>query len=150
MTENSMPKQAITADEYNKEFCETKTVELPSHKKAEIKRITLRQYEAWGGKYLREVNDLVRDAKTQEERASIITKTMTPEEKEHGEEILKKMVIHGTVNPVIGREKKPGQVCIDDILDPDYYALVDAITEFSFGDEYRQKFFRSGAVAKDS
>jgi len=122
--------------DYRKKTQATKKVKLPSGAVFEIKKVTGRDFLREGTLPIQGTRDIVES----EEKRKIWWDRLNPEQKKKQMQTLDSMICLAVVNPGLSMEKTEGKLCVSELTDSDYYALLSEITKFSFGGEDLKSF----------
>ena len=122
-------KKVSTVKDYQSKI-DKKIVELPSGEYFEIKKVTGRDYIRAGGLPVLSVREI---AGQSEEKQKEIAKKLTTEQQEKYMKVCDEMLVLATVSPALSIKKENDKICVHDLSDNDYYALLEQITSFSFG-----------------
>ncbi|MFH1423098.1 MAG: hypothetical protein ABIH42_10355 [Planctomycetota bacterium] len=122
-----------TASEYVLKNAGTKQVTLPSGAVFEIRKISSRAYLQAGGLHLASRVELLLSKEAQAKREEIAKAQLTDEDKIKQLEVMNNLICMAVINPKISMVKDTSgtSICIDDLRDDDYYALITEITNFS-------------------
>jgi len=128
---------AVTGiDEYRKQTGGTQEVPLPTGAVFKIRKLTGRDFMRQGNFPVSSSKDIVQAKKELTEKWL----TMSAEEKREQMFTVDRIVVKAVVEPLISLEMEKDKLCIHEIKDPDYYALIKAITAFCMGGEALKPF----------
>lgn len=139
-----MEKKVTSAQEFRQLYRTTKEVELPVSKAVFlIRKVTSRDYIENDiiieGLPILSVNDITQENIV--EKAQILWSKMTHDQKKKQITDAKKIMTIAVVEPKLSLIEEENKVCVDELDDDDFNALMAAINEFSFGGK-NLKFFR--------
>ncbi len=125
-------KKITTVNEYKIKKAETVQVNLPSGAIFEIQKVSGHRYATKGRLPISSVRDI---AGQSEEKRKIAVQKMTPQEQKDIYNVCDDMICIATVNPPISLTKENNKIWVENLADntEDYYALLKAVSMFSFG-----------------
>jgi len=138
---------ATTAQEYKEKAQQTREVTLPSGAVFKIKNITGRDFVRDGGIPLDTLNQLT--SSTADEKKDILMKKLSAEDRKKLFDYNDTLITRACVEPRVTLNGEPGTIAITDIVDADYYFLLNEIVAQKGGGD-AVKSFREGESDIDS
>lgn len=135
---------AIGISEYRQKVGGEKEIPLPSGAVFKIRKVTGRDFMSEGNFPVSSTRDIVQAKK----EASAAWDNMASEQRKEKIKAMNGIIVMAVKEPKISLEPEEGKLCVKEINDTDYFALVEAISTFSMGGE-ELKSFRNGGASAD-
>lgn len=130
-----MNEKITSVEAYRQKIGQTKEIILPSGFVFKIRKISTRDYIQSGG-----LISAMPDSNAGE-KAKILWERMPEEQKKQQLRTMSQLMVLAVIEPAMSMEKEKDKLCIDEMPDEDYYALLNEMTSFSYGGD-PEKFFR--------
>lgn len=135
------------AQDYKDKAAQEREVTLPSGAVFKIKRITGRDFIRDGGIPIETLQQLT--SSTADEKKEILMKKLSAEDRKRLFDYNDTLITRACVEPRVTLAGEPGTIAITDIVDEDYYFLLNEIVEQKGGGD-NAKPFRPGQPDSDS